>query len=185
MSHVTRIIHRRANPGQEAQFEQLVRGMLEACSQSPGYLFSTVIPPRIDGEEFHMVQCFASSAALDAWRNSTASAQWHERLRSASAHDPEYRVFKTSDLWFSATGLQGEKQPARWRMAFVTWLGIYLLATLTVAFLLPLLTDVPFVLRMMIATALIVLAMYWIVMPRLLRWLGRWLRAEKAGVKSS
>jgi hypothetical protein len=29
--------------------------MLAACSRSPGYLFSTGIPPRVDGEEFHIV----------------------------------------------------------------------------------------------------------------------------------
>jgi uncharacterized protein len=176
MSQVTRIIHRRANPGQEAHYERLVRGMLAACSSSPGYLFSTVIPPRMDGEEFHIVQCFSTQAALDIWRNSKEAAEWHERLRHVSDHDPEYRVFNTTDLWFSATGLEGQKQPARWRMAVVTWMGIFPLASLAVAFLFPLLTALPFILRMMILTMLIVFAMYWIVMPRLLRWLAWWLK---------
>ncbi|MFN7101645.1 MAG: antibiotic biosynthesis monooxygenase [Pseudorhizobium sp.] len=176
MVQVTRIVHRRANPGQERQYEQLVRGMLADCSRTPGYLFSTVIPPRVDGEEFHIVQCFTTQAALDTWRHSKESAEWHDRLREVADKDPEYRVFNTSDLWFSATGLEGEKQPARWRMAVLTWMGIFPLASLAVAFLFPLLTDLPYIPRMMIVTALIVLAMYWIVMPRLLRWLGWWVK---------
>jgi antibiotic biosynthesis monooxygenase (ABM) superfamily enzyme len=113
MSQVTRIIHRRANPGQEAQYERLVREMLAACSRSPGYLFSTAIPPRVDSEEFHTVQCFSTQAALETWRGSRQAAEWHERLRVVSDHDPEYRVFNTTGLWFSATGLEGQKQPAR------------------------------------------------------------------------
>jgi antibiotic biosynthesis monooxygenase (ABM) superfamily enzyme len=176
MEQVTRIIHRRANSGQERQYEELVRGMLAACSRAPGYLFSIVIPPRAGGEEFHIVQCFIKQAALDAWRHSKESAEWHHRLRDVSAHDPEYREFKASDLWFSATGLEGEKRPARWRMAVVAWIGIFPLASLAVAFLFPLLTALPYILRMMFVTALIVLVMYWIVMPRLLHWLGWWLK---------
>jgi antibiotic biosynthesis monooxygenase (ABM) superfamily enzyme len=176
MTPITRIIHRRANPAQAAQYEHLVRQMLAVCSQSPGCLFSTVIPPRMDGEEFHIVQCFTTQAALDVWRNSKEAALWHERLRQVSDHDPEYRVFNTTDLWFSATGLEGQKQPARWRMAVVTWMGIFPLASLAVAFLFPLMTALPFIFRMMLLTALIVLAMHWIVMPRLLRWLSNWLK---------
>ena len=61
-------------------------------------------------------------------------------------------------------------------MALLTWMGIFPLASLAVAFLFPLLTDLPYIPRMMIVTALIVLAMYWIVMPRLLRWLGWWVK---------
>lgn len=176
MSQVTRIVHRRTNSGQERQYENLIREMLAACSRTPGYLFSTVIPPRVDGEEFHIVQCFSTQAALDAWASSKESAEWHKRLREVSDHDPEYRVFKTPDLWFSATGLQGEKQPARWRMAVLTWLGIFPTASLAVAILFPLLGDVPYIPRMMIVTALVVFAMYWFIMPRLLRWLGWWVK---------
>jgi antibiotic biosynthesis monooxygenase (ABM) superfamily enzyme len=176
MSQVTRIVHRRANTGQERQYESLVRGMLAACSRTHGYLFSTVIPPRVDGEEFHIVQCFTTQAALDTWTNSKEAAQWHERLREVSDYDPEYRVFLTSDLWFSATGFEGAKQPARWRMAVLTWLGIFPTASIAVAALFPLLIEVPYIPKMMIVTALVVIVMYWIIMPRLLLWLGWWVR---------
>ena len=46
-------------------------------------------------------------------------------------------------------------------------------ASLAVAILFPLLGDVPYIPRMMIVTALVVVAMYWFIMPRLLRWLAR------------
>lgn len=58
----------------------------------------------------------------------------------------------------------------------MTWMGIFPLASLAMAFLFPLLTALPFILRMMVLTVLIVFAMYWIVMPPLLRWLAWWLK---------
>jgi hypothetical protein len=104
---------------------------------SGGWKMKVAVPPRIDGEEFHIVQCFTTQAALDIWRNWKDAAEWHERLRHVADHAPEYRVFNTTDLWFSATGLEGQKQPARWRMAVVTWMRIFPLASLAVAFLFP------------------------------------------------
>jgi antibiotic biosynthesis monooxygenase (ABM) superfamily enzyme len=175
MSQVTRIVHRRANPGFEKEYEELARGMLEACSQAKGYLFSTLIPPRVDGEEFHFVQSFASQADLDAWRNSQTAHDWHERIAHVSDHQPEYRTFNTTDLWFSAAGLI-PRQPTRWRMAFVIWLGIFPVASLYIWFLFPYLANVPFLPRMVILTALIVMTMFYLVLPHLLRWMARFLR---------
>jgi antibiotic biosynthesis monooxygenase (ABM) superfamily enzyme len=176
MSHVTRIIHRRANPGFEKEYETLARGMLDACSKAKGYLFSTLIPPRIDGEEFHFVQVFASQADLDTWRHSDVSHEWHDRLKAVSDHPPEYRVFNTTDLWFSTSGLTMPKQPARWRMALVIWMGIFPTASFYVYFLFPLLVDIPFLLKMLIATALIVPTMYFGILPIILKRMGWFLK---------
>ncbi len=177
MSQVTRIVHRRANAGCEQEYEELARGMLEASSKAKGYTFSTLIPPRVEGEEFHIVQVFATQADLDAWRHSDISHEWHERLKQVSDHSPEYRIFNTEDLWFSATGLAlPPKPPARWRMAFVIWMGIFPTASFYVYFLFPWLADVPFLLKMFIATVLIVPTMYFGVLPHLLRWMGWFLK---------
>ncbi|MGI2036086.1 antibiotic biosynthesis monooxygenase [Rhizobium panacihumi] len=171
MSQVTRIVHRRANPGFEKEYEALARGMLKACAQAKGYLFSTLIPPRVEGEEFHFVQSFASQAELESWHNSEVACEWHERIAQVSDHEPEYRTFNTTDLWFSAAGLI-PRQPARWRMAFVIWMGIFPIASLYVWFLLPHLEIFPFIPRMVIFTALIVMTMFFVALPHLLRWMG-------------
>ncbi|APO71363.1 antibiotic biosynthesis monooxygenase protein (plasmid) [Rhizobium gallicum] len=176
MSQVTRIVHRRANLGFEKEYEKLARGMLEASSKFPGYLFSTLIPPRVDGEEFHIVQSFATQSDLDAWKHSQEADEWHERIKHVSDHAPEYRVFDTSDLWFSASGLAVAKQPIRWRMAFVIWMGIFPIASFYVWFLFPWLASVPFIPRMVIFTALIVLTMFYGLLPHLLRWMGWFLK---------
>ncbi len=55
---VTRIVHRLPRHGFEKECEELVRGMLAASAEFPGYLFSVVIPPRQAGEEIHIIQKF-------------------------------------------------------------------------------------------------------------------------------
>ncbi|APO78279.1 antibiotic biosynthesis monooxygenase protein (plasmid) [Rhizobium etli 8C-3] len=172
MEQVTRIMHRRADPGREKDYEELARGMLEACSRAKGYLFSTLIPPRVEGEEFHVVQTFASQADLDTWRQSRAAHEWHERINEVCAHTPEYRTFNTADLWFSTTGLTVNNQPPRWRMAIVIWMGIFPIASFYIWFLFPVLEPVPFIPRMVIFTALIVITMFFGALPYLLRWMG-------------
>ncbi|WP_141105058.1 antibiotic biosynthesis monooxygenase [Rhizobium sp. R339] len=142
MGQVTRIVHRRADPGREKDYEELARGMLEACARAKGYLFSTLIPPRVQGEEFHVVLSFVSQCDLDAWRRSQVAHEWHERIKEVSSHAPEYRTFKTTELWFSASGLTGNKQPPRWRMAIVIWMGIFPIASFYVWFLFPILQSV-------------------------------------------
>lgn len=176
MSQITRVVHRRANPGSEREYESLAKGMLEACSRSKGYLFSTLIPPRVDGEEFHIVQSFASQADLDTWRNSPESHAWHERIAHVADNAPEYRVFNTTDIWFSTSGLTAPAQPKRWRMAFVIWMGIFPIASFYIWFLFPYLVHVPFIPRMVILTALIVATMFYGALPYLLRWMGWFLR---------
>ncbi|AJC81933.1 antibiotic biosynthesis monooxygenase protein (plasmid) [Rhizobium etli bv. phaseoli str. IE4803] len=172
MSKVTRIMQRRADPGREKVYEELARGMLETCSRAKGYLFSTLIPPRVVGEEFHVIQTFASQADLDAWSQSPTAHEWHDRIAEVSGHDPDYRTFNTTDLWFSASELTASEQPSRWRMAIVIWMGIFPIASFYVWFLFPFLEPVPFVPRMLIFTVLIVITMFYGALPYLLRWMG-------------
>lgn len=176
MSQVTRITHRRANTDTSHEYEQLIRGMLDDCSKAKGYLFSTLIPPRTPEDEFHIVQTFASQADLDAWHLSHIAHDWHEKIDQVSKHPPEYRIFNTTDLWFSTTGLTAAKQPARWRMAFVIWMGIFPIASFYVWFLFPFIALIPFIPRMFIFTSLIVMTMFYGVLPHLLKGMAWFLR---------
>lgn len=176
MPQITRVVHRRADPGCERNYEELAKGMLDASSKCSGYLFSTLIPPRVDGEEFHIVQSFNSQADLDVWRQSQEAEAWHRRLADVAAEEPEYRHFDETKIWFSATGLTARAEPARWRMAVFIWLGIFPLASFFIWFVAPHLGVIPYIPRMMILTALIVATMVFGVLPQLLRRLGWFLK---------
>ena len=101
------------------------------------------------------------------------SRRWH----------PTRRVSKVTGLahWFAEPKGPLQAPPPRWKVAVVTWLGIFptvLTLFLTIA---PWMADWPLVPRTMVLTALVVLIMTWGVAPQLTRWLKPWLHASPRG----
>ncbi|SIS75248.1 antibiotic biosynthesis monooxygenase [Insolitispirillum peregrinum] len=180
MSEVSRIVHRHAKPGCAATYETLVRGMLEASSHFPGYLSAAIIPPHSEDQPFQIIQRFATQADLDRWRSSPESADWHQRLAPVVASEADYRTLSGLEVWFPAkitsTG------PARWRLAVVTWMGIFPTVAFCLWYIAPLLAALPFLLKVAILTILVVLAMTYGIMPRLSRWMGWWLKPVRRKV---
>lgn len=62
-------------------------------------------------------------------------------------------------------------------MALLTWLGIWPLVSLVLWWLAPRLGTLPFLVRTALSTAIVVLAMTYLVMPRLARLAAPWLTA--------
>ena len=91
MSQVTRIVHRRTNPGFEKEYEELARGMLEACSKATGYLFSTMIPPRVEGEDVEFAGTLARSSTLHTIASLHAAA-------NSSLWSEDQQLYETATL---------------------------------------------------------------------------------------
>lgn len=168
---VSRIVRQRAKLGCEKAYDTLIRGMLEESSHFPGYLSAVVIPPDFPGGRYQIVQRFAMEQDLERWNASEQRATWHERLRPVTESDAEYHLLTGLEVWFSP-----KLTPSRWRMTMVSWLGIYPVVTFCLWFILPLLDFLPFLVRIALITAIVAILMSYVVMPRLSRWMGKWLR---------
>lgn len=173
---VFRVVRRRARPGCERAYEALVQAMFADARTFPGYLAAELIPPDAPGGEYQIIQRFATSADLERWNASTQRAAWHERLRPVADGDPEYRLLHGLDAWFAPTAVPAHAPPPRWRMTVVSWLGIFPTVAILLAFVAPLLAPLPFLLRTALLTALVAVLMSYVIMPRLTRWMGGWLR---------
>jgi antibiotic biosynthesis monooxygenase (ABM) superfamily enzyme len=66
-------------------------------------------------------------------------------------------------------------RPPRYKLAFLTWTGAYTVITLLLALLEPVMTGWPLPLRTLLLSALMVLALTWLVMPTLTRLFRTWL----------
>ena len=174
MAEISRVVHRRAKPNCDTAYEDLVRAMLKASSGFPGYISAAVIPPKNEGEAFQIIQRFASQEDLEHWRNSEESATWHERLRSVAESAPDYRLLTGLEVWFAPKLVPAGFPPVRWRMTVVSWLGIYPLVAFCLWYVSPLLQELPYLLRTAIITAAVVIAMSYVVMPHLSRWMAWW-----------
>ena len=171
-----RVVRRRAKPGCERAYEALVAGMFEQAKGFHGYLSAELIPPETPGGEYQILQRFATEQDLVRWNDSEERATWLERLRPVAEGDPEYRLLTGLDAWFAPTVLPTSKPPVRWRMTVVSWLGIFPTVAALLWFVAPLLAPLPFLVRTAIFTALVAVAMSYLVMPRLSRWMAWWLR---------
>lgn len=179
MTEISRVVRRRAKPGCDKAYEDLVRAMLERASHFPGALSAAVIPPRAEGGEFQIIQRFASTADLERWQSSDDSALWHERLAAVAEDDPDYHLLTGLEVWFAPKLVPTGAKPLRWRMAVVTWTAIFPLASLSLWGLAPLVAPLPYLGRMAIITAVVVAAMTYVVMPRLSRWLAWWVAPKE------
>jgi antibiotic biosynthesis monooxygenase (ABM) superfamily enzyme len=170
-----RVVRRKAKPGCEEAYEALIRAMFTDASQFPGYLSAQLITPETPGGEYQILQGFATEADLECWNVSPQRALWHERLRAVAEGDPEYRLLTGLDAWFAPTATPASRPPPKWRMTVVSWLGIYPTVSLLLWLVAPLLASWPFLIRTAVFTALVALAMSYLVMPRLSRWMAGWL----------
>lgn len=170
-----RIARRHARPGCEASYEALVRGMFADTRKFQGFLGADIIPPQTEGGEYQVVLRFATQQDLDRWDLSDVRQLWHQRLHAVAEGDPDYRLLSGLEAWFALPAAPSNHQPVRWKMAFVTWLGIFPTVSLLLYFVAPLLASWPFLLRTAAITGLVVLLMTWVIMPRFVRAFRQWL----------
>jgi antibiotic biosynthesis monooxygenase (ABM) superfamily enzyme len=68
--------------------------------------------------------------------------------------------------------------PPRYKLALLTWAGAYIVITLLLALLGPAIASWPLVLRTLVVSVTMVVALTWLIMPRLTRLFGGWLHAR-------
>lgn len=179
---VTVLVTRRVAPAHVAAFEAAMAGMVEAATHFPGHLGGQLVRPGEagGGDEpllYHVVFAFDNDAHLAAWQGSPERSHWLAQVAPHTVGEQEMRRVSGLDYWFAPAGTTIQAPPPKWKVATVTWLGIFptvLLLFLSVA---PLLAGWPLVPRTMVITALVVLLMTWVA-PRLTRWLAGWLHAR-------
>ena len=172
---LVRVVRRKAKPGCEEAYEALIRAMFADASRFPGYLAAQLIPPENAGGEYQILQRFATENDLERWNASPQRALWQERLRAVAEGDPEYRLLTGLDAWFAPTAIPASGPPPKWRMTIVSWMGIFPTVSVLLWLVSPLMASWPFLIRTAVFTALVALAMSYLVMPRLSRWMSWWL----------
>lgn len=165
---VTRIARRRALPGHETEYENLVREMFGLMKQHQGFLGAEIIPPEPGGDVYQVVVNFASEADLAAWDSSGDRRAIFARMRDHAEGDvPEHRRLNAMEEWFTGPSVPAHTKPPRWKTATVTWMGIWPLASFFIYFLTPFWQSLglPFLLITAINVVFIVGFMTYLVAP--------------------
>ena len=174
---VTVLVTRRARHGRAPEFERLMAGMRAAAATFPGHMGGFLIPPE-QAEQgcYRVLFAFDTDAHLRAWTQSRERQRWHRRIADVTHGDAAMRVLSGLETWFALPAASTRLPPARWKMAIVTWMGIFPLVLLTSHTVAPLLGAWIHPLGVvMVSTALITVAMTWVVMPNLVPLFASWL----------
>jgi antibiotic biosynthesis monooxygenase (ABM) superfamily enzyme len=176
---ITVVVRRRVKPGREAEFEAAMREFIGFALASPGHLDIHVLRPAGTGlADYTVVDKFATPEARRAFKESLAYQEWMQRLKALTEGDPQIEEMGGLAGWFTLPERPNAKPPTKYKMAFVTFLGVYPLATVLPPFFGGLLPGWhPLLLNVVVNSAVVGL-LTWIVMPLLTRLFARWLFAK-------
>jgi antibiotic biosynthesis monooxygenase (ABM) superfamily enzyme len=158
-------------------FETALRDLKQVAAEQPGMVACDVLRGAARGgeREYFVVYRFTDEARLRDWESSPERRTLVARIDALSTGGRRHELTGL-EAWFDLP--PGQLPPPRYRMAFVTWLGIWPLVSLALWLVAPYLVVLPFVLRTGALSALLVLTMTYLVMPQLAKLADPWLRAD-------
>ena len=164
------VLERRVRAGAEERFEQWLKDLLAQAATFPGLQGSSVLSVR---DDYFVLLRFANRAELERWQRAPEVV---ELLAAAAplATSPQQAQLRTGlETWFTLPGHAAPTEPPpKWKMALVTWLAL-LPQVIALALVMP--AAIPFPVNAAISTAIPVVLLTWVVMPRLSKLLYRWL----------
>jgi antibiotic biosynthesis monooxygenase (ABM) superfamily enzyme len=174
---ITVVLTRRVARASAVAFEAAYRELAASAAAQPGHLAAELLRGADAGgvRLYHLIYRFRDGASLRAWETSP-----DRRLRVAQIE----RLALGGDRR-DMTGLEvlidlpAGAVPARWRMACVTWGGIWPLVSLALWLIAPALAALPFLVRTAAITALVVLTMTYVIGPRISRLAEPWLSRQE------
>jgi antibiotic biosynthesis monooxygenase (ABM) superfamily enzyme len=160
-----------------ARFEALLHQVITAARGFAGHLGVDVLRPE-GGGNYQVVFRFSSPAENEAWMESARRrelvAEIDELLDDGSS--AEVRTVDGWEGWFVTPGYAPPVPPRRWKMAVLTWTGLYPILVVLVTVLGPVTGRWPLPVALLLTTGLSIPLMTWVVMPALTTRLGPWLR---------
>lgn len=141
---------------------------------APGTRGALLIEPTLESNrrEYGILRSFESDAAAEAFYASDLYTHWHRRVAPLVIGEPSRRQLHGLEGFFRGHG----SPPPRWKMAIVTWMGVFPTALLFSRLLAPSLSFLPTVVASAVVNACIVATLTWLVMPFLTKALRAWLR---------
>lgn len=166
-------VTRQVKPGREAEFEQALREFAFESLREPGTTGVHLIEPvpGVKGCEYGILRSFESEEASRRFYDSEVFQQWQQRASDLAVGDSIVRRLHGLEAFFR----DSKHAPPRWKMALVTWLGVYPSVLLWSSTLPPLLRGLPQLLIVAIVNVFVVVTLTWAVMPLLSKFFAGWL----------
>jgi len=181
MSQVHLAITRQVKPGMERAFEEALREFARESLRAPGTTGVHLIGP-VPGSfsgEYGILRSFESDAACQAFYDSEMFRRWDDNASQFVVGGWTRRRLHGLEAFFQ--GVHGGPPP-KWKMAVVTWLGVFPAVLLWSSVVPKLLSGVPSLITTAIVNAFVVATLAWIAMPLLTRVFSTWLSSSRINI---
>ena len=172
---MTVVVSRRVFPGHDKEYDEWVRKLAEAAKESPGNTGVTIlVPSKGQAGLHHVVMHFADEKSMHQWETSYIRQKLsHE----ADVFSRKIRQEATGlETWFSIPECPELEAPPQWKMAIVTFIGVFLGSCGIIALIELFWKQANFWAFNAVVGALLVSLLTWVVMPALSRYVFRkWL----------
>lgn len=173
---VTVVISRRVIPGKESEFEELSTEMTRSASRFPGYLGANMFRPAAkDDPEYRIIFRFSSPDMLKAWHQSSEREVLLGRIEQLLSSPTRREISYGIAGWFDLPIKQAVPPPPKYKMTIVSWMALYPIVTLIFLIFGPVLEYFPLPIRTLLVTAVVMVLMSYVAMPRMTRWFHGWL----------
>lgn len=173
---VTVVVTRHVKSGQEANYEQWLHQLIADASALPGYLGAQVHRPTASTpREYTSVFRFDSVVHLRAFEASELRRKALRDVLPLVEADAAWKELTGLEFWFTPPPGTVVPQPSRIRMALLMIVVVYGLVLSIGTAVAMVLKDAPMPLRLLVTITIEVFLMTYFLMPRLTRWLARWI----------
>lgn len=168
-------VTRQIKPGRAEEFRHALRDFASESLCEPGTIGVHLIEPvpGSNGCEYGILRSFESEEASRRFYDSKIFHQWRQRVSDLVIGDSIVRRLHGLEAFFQ----DSIHRPPRWKMAIVTWLGVFPSVLLWSTALPQFLGALPPFLVVAIVNVFVVVTLAWAVMPLLTKLFARWLDA--------
>lgn len=178
---VTIVVRRRVRRGYEAAYEAWLERLIKGAAQMTGYVGAVVQRPR-EGEEpvYTSVFRFRDLETLEAFETSELRRRALAEVTELVEADAVWSRLTGLEMWFTPPAGTVVPQPSRLRMALVMIVVVYVLVLSLGKLVGLVMSAAPMPVRLLVTIAVEVFLMTYVLMPRLTRWLARWIYPKDA-----
>ncbi len=176
--HVTAVITHRVKTGRQEGYEIWIKGISAAAREFEGHLGVSILRPQPDATpDYVIVLQFDACDHLTAWLRSDIRKSWIERVQPLIQEQETVQILSGLESWFQLPKQPVHTAPKRYKQAILVWVGVMTVSLGVSPLVVPLLSALPWLLKVAVNVAITVVLLSYVIMPRLTRWFKGWLFA--------
>lgn len=179
--HVTAVISHTVKPGLVSAYEDWMHRIIPVAKGFPGYLGVNILRPDAGTpSDYVIVLHFDKCDHLLKWLNSPERSDLISQARPLIQDKESVQVLTGLETWFVLPKRPMRSPPPRYKMALLTWMGVFTTLTVVGRLIQMVLAPFPPLLTQFITVGAVVFILTYLIMPYLTRLFYRWLYPKQS-----